>query len=112
MKYSYTLIKSRFLVPRGYKGLTFYPYIFYRGTLSDPFFLNHERIHIAQQVELLVLPFYVLYFLNYLINFLWYFDHDKAYRNIIFEKEAYGNEHNLQYLDSRKPFQYLRKKLI
>ena len=89
--------------------MTIFPFIFYRGELNDTF-VNHERIHLRQQIELLVLPFFVIYILHYLINFIRYANHDKAYRNIIFVKEAYGNERNLDYLKTRKWFQYFRKK--
>ena len=102
------LIKSNYLVPTGYRGITMYPFIFYRGNLNERF-VNHEKIHIRQQVELLVLPFFVIYILHYIINFIRYAEHDKAYRNIIFEKEAYGNEKNLDYLNTRKIFQCFRK---
>lgn len=103
------LIKSKYLVPQGYKGMTIFPFIFYRGELNDTF-VNHERIHLRQQIELLVLPFFVIYILHYLINFIRYANHDKAYRNIIFEKEAYSNERNLDFLKTRKWFQCFRKK--
>lgn len=103
------LIKSKYLVPTGYKGITLFPFIFYRGSLNDTF-VNHEKIHFRQQIELLVLPFFIIYILHYLINFIRYADHMKAYKNIIFEKEAYGNERNLDYLKTRKWFQCFRKK--
>jgi len=32
----------------------------------------------------------------------------KGYMNISFEKEAYANENNLDYLKTRKPFQFLK----
>lgn len=101
-------IKLNTIFLSNYKGITFFPFIFYRGTLNERF-VNHEKIHIRQQLELLVLPFFVIYILHYLINFIRYAEHDKAYRNIIFEKEAYGNESNLEYLKTRKLFQCFRK---
>jgi hypothetical protein len=102
-------VESR-LVPKGYKGITIWPYVLYRGLLSKNFII-HEKIHLVQQKEMLVLPFFVLYFLNYLWNLLRYrFNHDRAYRNIIFEREAYENQDNAEYLSNRKSFQYLRKK--
>lgn len=67
----------------------------------------HERIHIRQQLELLVLPFYVLYFFNYLINLLRYKTHYKAYRNIIFEREAFENDTNPDYLERRRFWAFL-----
>ncbi len=82
-----------------------FPLIFIKEELSEnrkKLLLNHERIHIRQQVELLVLPFYLFYIFNYLFNLIRYANHDKAYRNIIFEKEAFANEGNMDYLRKRK----------
>jgi len=36
-----------------------------------------------------------------------YWDTSKAYENICFEKEAYNNEKNLDYLKTRKHFSFL-----
>jgi hypothetical protein len=63
--------------------------------------MNHEFIHFRQQIELLFIPFYILYLLNYLINLFRFKNHKEAYRNIIFEKEAYENDANLSYLSGR-----------
>ena len=98
-----------FLKNTGYIGITIFPFIFigkqYKNRLN---LINHERIHFQQQIELLVLPFFILYFGNYLINLFKYrFNHNKAYCNIIFEKEAYKNENNLNYLKVRKRYNYV-----
>lgn len=69
--------------------------------------LNHEKIHHKQQVELLIIPFYILYIINYLYNLLRFKDHDKAYRNIIFEREAYHHESNFGYLSKRRSFAWI-----
>ncbi len=74
--------------------------------------MNHERIHHRQQLELLILPFYILYLLNYIRNRFIFPDHHTAYLNIIFEREAYANDMNLEYLKERKRFAfrfYIRK---
>ncbi|WP_194851259.1 hypothetical protein [Nonlabens antarcticus] len=64
-------------------------------------FINHESIHLRQQLELLILPFYIWYILEYLILRLKY-NHKTAYLNIVFEKEAYQKEKDLDYLKKRK----------
>jgi hypothetical protein len=64
--------------------------------------MNHEFIHFRQQIELLIIPFYILYLLNYLINLTRYHNHIEAYRNILFEREAYENDINLSYLSERR----------
>ncbi len=70
--------------------------------------LNHERIHVRQQLELLILPFFFLYLAEWIILLLKYKNKDQAYRNISFEKEAYDMADNLNYLKQRKPYVWLR----
>jgi hypothetical protein len=65
--------------------------------------LNHEKIHFRQQLEMLVIPFFLMYILEYLFYLMIYRDHDKAYRTISFEREAYANQYDLDYLKKR-PF--------
>ncbi len=64
--------------------------------------MNHERIHIRQQVELLVLPFYVLYLIEYAIGLIKYRNRKNAYMNISFEREAYQHDADMDYLKKRK----------
>jgi hypothetical protein len=95
------------------QGITLYPFILVRhqSSLQDKQLIHHEQIHIQQQAELLVIPFYILYLSNYAINLLIYKKHYKAYRNICFEREAYDNEDNSDYLLYRHWgawFKYLR----
>ena len=70
--------------------------------------INHERIHAVQQRELLYLPFFLWYFLEWLVLLLKYRDRMEAYRHIRFEEEAYRHQADLDYLKRRKLFQYLR----
>jgi hypothetical protein len=91
------------------KAIAFFPFVFFkeRSLRHDEILMNHERIHLKQQLELLILPFYFLYLVNYLYNLITTGDHEKAYRNIIFEKEAYSMEHDSTYLKNRKHFAFL-----
>ena len=84
-------------------GMALFPFILVKtiGLKAHKTLVNHEKIHLKQQLELLIIPFYILYLLHYLFNLLRYFNHDKAYRNIIFEREAYQNDKNLSYLNNR-----------
>lgn len=86
-------------------GLTLWPFIIIKHPelKDDAVFMNHERIHLRQQLEFLVLPFYILYMLEYLFRLLQYRNKYIAYRNISFEREAYTNEKDLYYLEKR-PF--------
>lgn len=97
------LIVSKFLIPKGYRGMTVYPFVFVRDRNEKDYLvlMNHERIHLRQQLELLVLPFFVWYGIDFLVKLIRYRDKKKAYRKIIFEREAYANENDLNYLSSR-----------
>ena len=104
------ILISKYLVPKGYTGLTVFPFVFlkYNRLKNDEVLINHERIHLRQQLELLVLPFYVFYVVEFLISFVQYRAWKKAYRNISFERESYLNEDNLNYLQTRKFWQFIK----
>ncbi len=74
----------------------------------DSHVINHERIHTAQQRELLFIPFYIFYFIEWLIRLIQYRNWDKAYRNISFEREAYAHGHDISYLKKRKHYSFLK----
>lgn len=91
------------LLPKRYHAITIFPFILLRrGGAENEILINHERIHLRQQAELLVLLFYLWYIIEYLLKLIIYHNHDKAYRNISFEREAYHNDENLDYLNKRK----------
>lgn len=72
--------------------------------------LNHESIHSAQMREMLYIFFYIWYVVEWLFRLVQYrFDAHLAYRAISFEQEAYRNQDNLQYLDTRKHYAQFRK---
>lgn len=103
------VIASKYLVPKGYAGMAVFPFIFVADKSSiNPTFLNHERIHLRQQLEMLILPFYVWYILEYLLRRIQYKNHHLAYSNISFEREAYANERNLNYLATRRVWWFLK----
>lgn len=99
------LIVSKYLIPKGYRGLTLFPFVFvkYRADKENLVFINHERIHLQQQLELLIIPFYIWYIFEFFIRLIQYKNKNLAYRNISFEREAYGNESDLEYIRHR-PF--------
>jgi hypothetical protein len=90
-------------------AMALFPFIILRHKqqLTDQVLINHEKIHLRQQVELLIVPFYILYSINYLINLLKYKNHYEAYFNISFEKEAYKHEKDLNYLSQRKWYNWI-----
>lgn len=104
------VIVSRFLIPKGFRGLTLFPFILVssKDLKADAVVINHEKIHIRQQLELLVLPFFVWYGIEFLLKWISLKDKNKAYRNISFEREAYQNEKDLGYLKRRSFWSFLK----
>ena len=100
---------SKLIVPKGFVGLTLFPFIFLkRKDLKEDYILiNHEKIHLKQQSELLVIFFFIFYFIEWLIKILYYKNSYLAYKNLSFEREAYVNEGNLYYLEKRKFWAFL-----
>lgn len=68
--------------------------------------LNHESIHAAQQRELLYVPFFLWYGVEWLFYYIKYRDPLKAYYHIRFEQEAYRHEADLHYLEKRRHYHY------
>lgn len=95
---------------KNYVGLSLWPFIFLKETAlkEDSVLINHERIHLRQQRELFIVPFYMLYLLEWSIRFLFCFDGYKAYQNLSFEREAYNNEKNMGYIKERKPYGFIK----
>ncbi len=104
------ILVIRHFFHKNYVGLSLWPFIILKDDhlKEDTVLINHERIHLRQQLELLLLPFYVLYVSEWLIRTLVYFDSYKAYQNISFEREAYYNENNTEYIRDRRPFSFIK----
>ena len=73
------------------------------GYTVDDRLRRHETIHYRQQVELLFIFQWILYGLFWLIGRVRYRDGSKAYYESPFEREAYTNDDDENYLDNR-PF--------
>lgn len=93
-----------------YSAMAVWPFILIKNKemKQDTVLINHERIHHRQQLEMLIIPFYLVYFINYLYNLIKYRTHYKAYREIIFEREAYTMEEEMSYLNNRALWSFLR----
>ncbi|WP_104734587.1 hypothetical protein [Hanstruepera ponticola] len=104
------ILISKYLVPNGYLGITIFPFVFlkYRSSKKDNVLVNHEKIHLKQQLEILILPFFIWYLIEFIIRLLQYKKWRLAYQNISFEREAYTNEKDLDYLKSRSFFSFIR----
>lgn len=98
------LLRKKFL------GVSLWPFIVLRNKelVEDKVLMNHERIHLRQQVELLVIPFFLWYGIEFVFRIIQYQNHHLAYRNISFEREAYKNEKDLEYLMKRSFYKFLK----
>lgn len=97
---------------KGFVAITIWPFIFVRNDKAHRFSAHserHERIHARQQLELLVLPFYVLYLIEYIMRLILYRDFKDAYYNLSFEQEAFMNQYDEDYFKKRKPYAWLRR---
>ncbi len=104
------ILISKYIIPKNYTGLAVYPFIFLKNkSLSDNWVLiNHERIHLKQQKELLWIFFFLWYVIEFSVHLIRLRDWNKAYHNISFEKEAYENEGNPNYLNDRKLWSFTK----
>lgn len=99
------IVRCSWFPPKGYAAITLVfwmiakPHVVLTSRL-----LNHEETHSRQQKEMLILPFFVWYALEFTIRLCQYRNWHDAYRNISFEREAYANEYDMGYLSTRKHF--------
>ncbi len=98
------------ITQRGFKAINLFGVLFARkGARLSDVDMNHEEIHTAQMKELLYVPFYVCYGIEWFVKFIIYkLNTHKAYRSTSFEREAYSNEKDLSYLDNRKRFAWIK----
>ena len=99
-------------------GMSIFPFIIMRKEFKNPFtnkdilkrkkLIIHETIHFKQQLELLVIPFYILYIGEFIIRFVIHRDFKKAYKRISFEQEANNNEEDFSYLEKRKLYSWVK----
>lgn len=128
------IIYNNIIPFKGFKAITIFPFVFSRKKakpLSDVT-LNHEGIHLSQQLEVLLaslivvflaitivhiswwwmlatLPVYYLWYgIEYLLRLAIYRSGKDAYYNVSFEQEAYINQRDSGYLKSRKRYAWTR----
>lgn len=82
-------------------GLAILPFIIVprKECKLDKRLINHEKIHLRQQLELLFFGFVIWYFIAL---------YRKGYYQISFEQEAYQNDKNIDYLKKRRMFAFLK----
>lgn len=106
------IIQNNLIPFNGFSAINLFGILFVRGNskISERT-IRHESIHTRQMQEMLYVVFYIIYIIEWLVRL---FMKGNAYRNISFEKEAYENQDNENYLDERRWFawvKYLRRVL-
>ena len=90
------------------EGMALYPFVFIKNRHPHWVLLNHEGIHLRQQLETGFLLFYVWYLAEYLFRLIRCRSHYQAYRAISFEREAFRHEASPDYLRERTRWAFLR----
>ena len=104
------LVCNKLLKNTKIAAITLYPFVLLqkKELRNDKILINHETIHLRQQVETLVFFFYLIYVGEYYIR-LWKLRNPYlAYKMISFEQEAYDNEANPEYLQHRKMWSFTK----
>lgn len=101
------VIENSIIPPKGFAGINLFGVLFVRkDVVVSERMIRHEAIHTEQMKDLLFIPFYIVYVVEWLIKIIIY--KSKAYRNISFEREAYANDNDVNYLSKRKRFSFLK----
>lgn len=99
------IIRNSIIPFEGFLCINLFGILFVRGNryVSD-IVINHESIHTQQMKELWYIPYYIWYVIEWIVRLFQYNFTHKAYHNISFEREAYDNESNMEYLQKREKF--------
>lgn len=101
------IIRQNILPPKGFLAINLFGLLFCKKDAEiNDVIVNHESIHTAQMKEMLYIPFYLWYVTEWLVKLLF---KGNAYRNISFEREAYDNQYNLNYLKERKRYNWIKR---
>lgn len=104
------IISNKIIPFKGFKAINLFGFLFVRKEYNlSEIDINHEAIHSAQMKELLYVPFYIIYGIEWLIKLCIYRNMDKAYMNISFEREAYFFQGDLDYLNRRKKYAWIKR---
>jgi len=82
-------------------------WVWCRGEMSEKT-KRHETIHFQQQLECLFLFQWILYGLSWLAGYFKYGNGRDAYFNSVFEREAYDNDQDEEYLENRPRYAWVK----
>ena len=92
-----------YLSPINIGAITFGPLVISRGTMGENT-RRHESIHWEQYKECLIIGFLLLYLAFWIRGIFRGYGGDGAYMSIPFEREAYDNEEDTEYLADRSRY--------
>ena len=98
------IIKNKIIPFGDFLAINLFGYVFTKKDLKD-YQVRHEQIHSEQMRELLYIPFYIIYVLEFIIKlpinkFKW----NDTYMSISFEREAYKYQYWYYYLNYREKY--------
>lgn len=98
------------LIPfNGYQALTIIKWIFIKkNTKLKQKTYTHEAIHYEQWKECLILLFLPIYGLEYIVKLICTFNHNRAYKSVSFEQEAYEYDEYVAYPKERKAYYWTK----
>ena len=103
------IIQNNILPPKNFTAINLFGLIFVKtNTILSGRTVRHELIHTVQMKEMLYILFYIWYAIEWIIRFIQYKDATLAYYNISFEIEAYDNQNDIGYLETRKLFSWIK----
>lgn len=104
------VLNTPFIFFSSFNALAVWPFIFLkeRELKNDPVLINHERIHLKQQMEMLWIFFFLFYLFEFLAKIVIYKKPGLAYRNISFEREAYAKERDFNYPESKPRWSFVK----
>jgi putative methionine-R-sulfoxide reductase with GAF domain len=101
------IITNNVIPPKGFAAINLFGVLFVKkGAAITERTVRHEAIHSRQMKELLYVPFYILYVSEWLVKLPFY--GKQAYYGISFEREAYANQNDGEYLKKRRFWAFVR----
>ena len=109
------IIRNKYIPFKGFRAINLFGILFVRGNAEiSERTIRHETIHTKQMQEMLYVFFYLWYCIEYVYRVFWYAwkvnkpKAKSAYHAISFEREAYANEHDTEYLKNRKSWNWTK----
>ncbi len=105
------VIQNKLIPFKGYSYINLFGLIFTRdkSKISAKSY-NHEKIHLKQMQEMLWIPFYLWYGIEYILIRLCrlFSKQSTVYHDVSFEEEAYNNQDDYTYPETRKHYSWLK----